>query len=127
LGYNDDRGRIVSALVQRIIAALLLVALAGTGAGWWLAARDRDQVRIDLDTERAISNVLRTDIAKQNTAVDALAKAKAAADARGALAQQLATANGKRFDGALAKIAAARATTCAEAMPAVDALLKGIL
>ncbi len=117
----------MSALLQRIIAAALLAALAGAGAGWWLAARDRDQVRVDLVVERTTSAGLRTDIDKQNTAVDALAKAKAAADARGALAQQLATANGKRFDGALAKIAAARATTCAEAMPAVDALLKGIL
>jgi hypothetical protein len=117
----------VSALLQRIIAAALLASLAGAGAGWWLAARDRDQVRADLRAERVISDALRTDIDKQNTAVDALAKAKAAADARGALAQQLATSNGKRFDGALAKIAAARATTCAEAMPAVNQLLKGIL
>jgi hypothetical protein len=117
----------MTALVQRIIAAALLAALAGAGAGWWLAARDRDQVRIDLIAERTTSEGLRTDIREQNRAVDALAKAKAAADARGALAQQLATANGKRFDGALAQIAAARATTCAEAMPAVNQLLNGIL
>lgn len=117
----------MTALMQRIIAAALLAALALTGANWWLAARDRDQVRADIIAERAISEALRTDIDKQNTAVDALAKAKAAADARGALAQQLAAANGRRFDGALAQIAATRATTCAEAMPAVNQLLKGIL
>jgi hypothetical protein len=117
----------MTALMQRIIAAVLLTALAGAGAGWWLAARDRDQVLADLVAERVISEGLRTDIREQNRAVDALAKAKAAADARGALAQQLATANGRRFDGALAQIVAVRATTCTEAMPAVNQLLKGIL
>lgn len=117
----------MTALMQRIMAAALLAALAGASSGWWLAARDRDHVHADMVAERAISDALRTDIDKQNMAVDAMAKAKAAADARGALAQQLAAANGKRFDGALAQIAAARATTCADAMPAVNLLLKGIL
>ena len=116
----------MTALVQRIIAAALLAALAGAGAGWWLAARDRDQVRADLVAERTTGDALRTNIREQNRAVDALAKAKTAADARGALAQQLATANGRRFDGALAQIAATRATTCTDAMPAVNLLLESI-
>ncbi len=67
-----------------------------------------------------------TAIREQNRAVDALAKAKAEADLRGLQAQQIAAANGKRFDLALGQVKAARATTCAEAMPAVNSILEAI-
>ncbi|MEJ7804851.1 MAG: hypothetical protein WKG03_02880 [Telluria sp.] len=41
-------------------------------------------------------------------------------------AQQLAAANGKRFDQALARAAGATAATCAEAMPVIDVVLEAI-
>lgn len=113
-------------IVAIALAALMLVGGGSMGAGWWLAARDRDQARADLKTEQGVSEQLRGAIREQNRAVDAMAKAKEAADARGLAAQALAAANGKRFDGALAKLASARATTCAEAMPAVNQLLEAI-
>lgn len=110
----------------KLLSIALLAALAGAGGAWWLAAHDRDQARADLTAEQSVSEPLRIGIREQNRAVEVLAKAKAAADARGALAQQLAAANGRRFDGALAKIVGARATTCTDAMPAVNLLLEGI-
>jgi hypothetical protein len=108
------------------LAALLLAGGGSVGAGWFLAAHDRDQARVDLKTEQGVSEQLRGALHEQNRAVEAMAGAKFAADARGVLAQQLATANGKRFDGALVRIAGARATTCAEAMPEVNRLLEAI-
>jgi hypothetical protein len=106
-----------------IVLAGLLVA---TGGGWWLAAHDRDVAKVDLRTAQGESAVLRASLDIQNTAIGNMQRATAEADARGLAAQKLAAANGKRFDGALAKLADARATTCAEAMPAVNQLLKDI-
>ena len=112
------------------VAAVLLLALilvgAGTGGGWWLAARDRDAARVDLAAERVLSASYRDAIAEQNRAVAALADQKAVAEARGQAAQQLAAANGKRFDQALARAQGAKATTCTEAMPVVDGVLEAI-
>ena len=105
--------------------ALLLVA-AGTSGGWWIAARDRDVARTELAAEKALSAQYRYAIAEQNRAVDALAVAKTAAEARGQAAQQLAAANGKRLDLALQRTAGIVATTCTEAMPTVDAVLEAI-
>ena len=114
----------------KLLSIALAVALAcvggATGSGWWLAARDRDQAQAGLIAEQAVSAGLRAGIREQNAAVSALSAAKEAADARGLLAGQLAEANGRRFDGALARIKDAKATTCADAMPAVNLLLKGL-
>jgi regulator of protease activity HflC (stomatin/prohibitin superfamily) len=117
---------IAAYLMRNPLATVLLLALVlvggGTGAGWWLAARDRDAARVDLVAERERSSQYRDAIAEQNRAVAALAEQKAAADARGQAAQQLAAANGKRFDMVLAATRATHALNCADAMPVVDAV-----
>ncbi|WGG51837.1 hypothetical protein [Rugamonas sp. DEMB1] len=116
--------------IWKVAAIVLLAALplvgGGAGAGWWLAAHDRDQARADLATERTRADALTAGIREQNRAVEAMASAKAAADARGQAAQQLSAENGRRFDGALAQLAGRRATTCDEAMPAVNQLLESV-
>lgn len=111
-------------LMRNPLAAALLLALilvgSTTGAGWYLAARDRDAARVELVAEREVSGKYRDAIAEQNRAVTALADQKAAAEARGQAAQQLAAANGRRFDQVLAATRATHALTCADAMPVVD-------
>jgi hypothetical protein len=109
-----------------VFAVLLLATGTGLGGGWWLAAHDRDVARADLKAEQGTSAALRAGIDTQNTAIVALGNEKLAAEARGQAAQQLAAANGRRFDGALQQLAGARAATCAEAMPAVNQLLKDV-
>jgi hypothetical protein len=117
-------------LIWKPLAAILAIALllvgAGTGFGWWLAARDRDAARVELVAERQVSAQYQVAIREQNRATEVLAVQKAAADTRGAQAQQVAAANGRRLDAAMAGISTARATTCAEAMPAVNAILEAI-
>ena len=117
-------------ILRNPIAAALLLALVlvgtVTGAGWWLAARDRDAARAELVAERALSAQYRDAIAEQNRAVQALADQKTAAEARGLAAQQIAAANGRRFDLVLAQTRAVRATTCTEAMPVVNAALEAV-
>lgn len=118
-------GSIWKVVAIALLAALLLVG-GGAGAGWWLAAHDRDRALSDLAGERTRADGLATGIREQNRAVEAMANAKASADARGQAAQQLAAANGKRFDGALAQLAGRRAATCDDAMPAVNQLLESV-
>lgn len=110
------------------IAALAggLLAIATLGYQWHMAAHDRDVAQGAIVTERAANADLRTSIREQNRAVESMGKAKEAADARGAHARQLAAANGQRFDRALDGAKDARATTCDEAMPAVNAILGAI-
>ncbi|MGV7210513.1 hypothetical protein ACLB1G_21980 [Oxalobacteraceae bacterium A2-2] len=55
-----------------------------------------------------------------------MAKATAEARARGQAAQVQAQAAGRRYDAALAQLAGARATSCADAMPAVNQLLEQV-
>jgi len=112
--------------VWQLAAVLLLAALAGAGWQWNMAAHDCDQALADLATERKISADLQASIREQNRAVEALGAAKLAADERGRAAQKLAAANGKRFDGALARIATAKAATCDDAMPFVDQIIQGV-
>nr|WP_207393580.1 hypothetical protein [Duganella aceris] len=109
-----------------VLAGLLVLTGGSLGGGWWLAAHDRDKAEVALRVEQGTSAALRAGINTQNTAIIALGKEKLKAEARGLAAQQLAAANGKRFDAALAAAAGKRATTCAEAMPIVDQLLKDI-
>lgn len=108
------------------LLALQLVVAGGMGFEWWSAAHDRDAARADLGTERTRADALQAGIREQNRAMEVLTKAKADADARGATAQQLAAANGRRFDGALQQLAGARAATCADAMPYVNQLLESV-
>lgn len=111
-------------IMRNPIAAGLLLALilvgAVCGSGWYMAAHDRDAARLDLAAERELSAKYRDAIAEQNRAVQALAEQKTEAEARGQAAQQLAAANGKRFDMVLAATRATRAVSCADAMPTVD-------
>ena len=109
-----------------VLAVLLLVVITGAGTGWWLAAAARDQALAKLVVEQGASAELRASIGVQNEAVQSMHRATVAADARGRAAQALAAANGRRFDDALAKLTGAHATTCDEAMPFVDQLLKDI-
>lgn len=109
-----------------VLAVLLLVVITGAGTGWWLAAAARDQALARLVAEQGASAVLRASIGVQNEAVQSMHRATVEADARGRAAQALAVANGRRFDGALAKLTGARATTCDEAMPYVNQLLESV-
>jgi predicted negative regulator of RcsB-dependent stress response len=106
--------------------ALGLLASAALGYQWHMAAHDRDSARADLATEQAVTADLRTSIREQNRAVEVMGQAKETAEARGQAAQQLAAANGRRFDGALEQIKNIKATTCGDAMPAVNAILEAI-
>jgi predicted negative regulator of RcsB-dependent stress response len=109
-----------------LLAVLLLVTAGGMGFEWWEAAHDRDLARTDLKAEQTANSLLRSAVDTQNGAVDALAADKKAAEVRGLAAQQLAAAAGKRYDGALQALASVKATTCSDAMPAVNQLLKDI-
>lgn len=113
-------------LLSIVLFVLLLIVGAVTGGGWWLAAHDRDQARTDMKAEQGVSAGLRAALGTQNEAVDALGKAKTAADARREAAEKAAAVNGARFDRALASLKPVRAITCADAMPAVNQLLKDI-
>lgn len=113
------------------VATLLLLAiiLAGGGAGgalWWSAAAARDEALTDLRAEQGINIQLRAGVDAQNTAILAQATLARQAEARGLAAQQVAAANGRRYDQALQQMAGARATTCAEAMPYVNQLLENV-
>lgn len=113
-------------IAAAVLAVLLLVVITGAGTGWWLAAAARDHALVSLKAEQGASAALRASIGVQNEAVQSLHRATVEADARGRAAQAQAAANGRRFDGALAKLTGARATTCDEAMPFVDQLLKDV-
>ncbi len=121
----------------KLVAIALLLALVGSsgylGAKWYGAveARDeafaeRDKAKAELKAEKVISAELGLAVDKQNAAADALDKATKEADARGAQAQQIAAQAGKRFDAATARLASAKATSCAEAMPYVNQMLESV-
>lgn len=109
-----------------MLAVLLLVVIAGAGTGWWLAAAARDQALASLLAEQGASAALRASIGVQNDAVQSMHRATVAADARRRAAQELAAVNGRRLDAAQARLAGARATTCDDAMPYVNQLLKDV-
>ena len=108
------------------LAGLLVLGAAAGGTALWLASSARDDALAKLETSRTLVAELRTGVNAQNTAILKQADRAREAEERGTVAQQLAAASARRFDGALAKLAGARATTCDEAMPAVDQLLKDI-
>jgi len=109
-----------------LLAAVLLVATGAVGAGWWLAAGDRDAARVALASEQGVSAGLRASIAEQNLAVDGMARATLAAQQRGEAAQAAAAAAGRKYSAAQAQLAGVRATTCDEAMPSVRAMLENV-
>ena len=122
-------GAVVAAIwkvAALVLAVLLLVVITGAGTGWWLAAAARDQALARLVTEQGASAALRASIGVQNEAVQSMHRATVEADKRRRAAQELAAANGRRLDAAQAKLVGARATTCDEAMPFVDRLLKDV-
>lgn len=108
------------------LAILLLVATTGAGTGWWLAAAARGEALESLKAEQGANAELRASIGVQNEAVESMQRAAAQAQARGDAARAAAAAAGRRLDAALAKLTGARATTCDEAMPFVDQLLKDV-
>ena len=108
------------------LAVLLLVVITGAGAGWWLAAAARDQALASLRAEQRAGAELRASIGVQNSAVRSMHDATVAADKRRRAAQELAAVNGRRLDAAQAKLAGVHATTCDEAMPFVNQLLKDV-
>jgi uncharacterized protein YlxW (UPF0749 family) len=116
--------------IWKLAAILLLVVLVATVAGmgyhWHMAARDRDSAQVALLASQQAVIDLKEAIRRQNEAIDGLAKDKAAAEDRGRAAQQLAAANGKRFDQVLARTRTVKATTCTEAMPVVNDVLESI-
>jgi len=112
--------------IALVLAVLLLAAGAGGGFEWWTAAHDRDLARTDLKAERETTSLLRSAVDSQNAAADALAAAKKLAEQKGAAAQALADANGKRYAAAAAALAQAKAVTCDDAMPAIDKLLESV-
>jgi len=109
-----------------VLAVLLLMVTTGAGTGWWLAAAARDQALASLKAEQGVGTELRASINVQNSAVRSMHDATVAADKRRRAAQVLAAANGRRLNAAQAALAGARATTCDEAMPFVDQLLKDV-
>ena len=117
---------VLTGLAWKVATGLLLAALVSATGCWWLAAHDRDKTRTELAEQKTANDQLLDSIREQNRAVDALGAAKQAADSRRALAQQLVVASGKKLAVAGAALAAARATTCTEAMPAVNQLLKDL-
>ncbi|OFA08840.1 hypothetical protein [Duganella phyllosphaerae] len=109
-----------------VLTILLLVVTTGAGTGWWLAAAARDKALARLVAEQGVNATLRTSLGVQNEAVQSMHRATVESDARGRAAQALAAAKGRRYDAAQAKLAGAHATTCDEAMPFVDQLLKDV-
>ena len=108
------------------LAAVLLIGGVAGGTAWWMAASARDDAIAKLDTAKLLVADLRAGVNAQNTAIMNLGTEKLAAEKRGAAAQQIAAVNGRRYDAALAAVAGARATTCDEAMPAVNQLLEAL-
>ena len=108
------------------LAGLLVVGAAGGGTALWLASSARDKAVVELKAEQRITAALRAGVDLQNTRIVELGKEKLAAEARGKAALQIAAVNGRRYDAALAAAAGARATTCDEAMPVVNQLLKDL-
>jgi hypothetical protein len=110
------------------IAALAggVMSSAYLGYEWHMAAHDRDVARADLVAEQGRNADLTVAIREQNRAVEAMGAAKTAAEARGAAARAKAVEQGKRYDNALQQIAGAHATSCEDAMPAVNRLWEAV-
>lgn len=91
-----------------------------------MAAHDRDQANVERNEQKALADEYQTRLREQNRAVEALGTQKTQAEQRGKVALDLAVANGRRYDDAVARNRAATATTCDEAMPVVNDILESI-
>lgn len=109
-----------------VLAVVSLALCAYLGHGWHMAADDRDDAIVERDAQKALADEYQTAIREQNRAVDALAEQKRGAEQRGRMALDLAVANGRRYDDAVARNRSATATTCDEAMPVVNDILEAI-
>lgn len=94
------------------LAGLLVVTAAGLGGNWWMAARDRDKAEVALTKEQGASAALRSSIAIQNSAMDAMALSVAAADERRDVAERYAATAIKATGARQASARASAATTC---------------
>lgn len=124
---------IASAAVSGVwkVGAIAALAAGAASSGylgyqWHMASHDRDVASAALADARRTNADLTSSIREQNRAVDVLAEQKRLADERRAVAEQLAAANGRRFDRAIEQAAGARATTCADAMPTVNRILEAV-
>lgn len=113
-------------LLSIVLLVLLLIVTAVMGYEWHMAAHDRDKAEADFKAERDISRQLRSAIDEQNILISGLGKDKDKAEAKGAQARALAVANSRLLDAALDQVKDAKASTCTEAMPVVNTILKGI-
>jgi hypothetical protein len=109
-----------------VLASLLLAVAGAGGAAWWLSDRALGQARAELAGAEERAAAYQAAIREQNRATKVLARETAAAQARGLAAQQQAAVTGQRYDAALAQLAGARVTTCADAMPFVNKLLEDV-
>ncbi|UOD31677.1 hypothetical protein INH39_08345 [Massilia violaceinigra] len=113
-------------LASAVLLAALLVTVSAGATAWWLAASARDQAQAELRAQQTLVTRLRGALDAQNAAVAAAGLATTLAEQRGEAARQQAAASARRFDLALARVAGVKATTCAEAMPAVNLILESI-
>lgn len=113
-------------LATGLLAILLLVVVGAGSALWWSALSERDKAQEQLAATQRDNAELRGSLRTQNSAIEAMQRATALAEDRGRAAQQIAESAGRRYDSALAKIGGSRAVTCADAMPAVNALLESV-
>jgi hypothetical protein len=118
--------------IKAIAGALILAALVAGYAYWrkgiydeGYAARDAEAVK-QLAIKGMEIGDLKASIREQNRAVETMGAAKQAAEARGAAARLAANASAARLDKVIDQFGAAKAVTCAEAMPTVDAVLRGV-
>lgn len=125
-GLGGIAGGVLWKAATIVLLIVMLASGAAGGALWWSAASARDKALADLKTEQGVTTQLRAGVNAQNSAIQAQATLAREAEARGLAAQQQAAVAGRRFDGALQQLAGARATTCADAMPAVNKLLEQV-
>lgn len=108
----------------QVVSAALAVALIVLGINYSMLNHELSKTAQSLKDEQTSNAELRVAIKEQNSAIDKLTLLKEEADKRAKLAQELAQANGKRFDAVLSKIQNPKVVTCQEAMPIVSQTLK---
>lgn len=116
----------LKAYLWQALCVALGAALLYSGWQWYGAHRDLGLCRQQLAQEQLTSERLRGEITVQNAKVEALGKEQVERDKRLTLALQLASSKSKTADAALKRAEGAKAQTCAEAMPVVNDILKGL-
>ena len=110
-------------LWQELCAALGIMLLYSS-LQLHVANRDLDLCRDNFAREKINGETLLGKIAGQNSKVDALGREHVVRERRLTLALQQASLESKYADAALTRVADAKAVTCADAMPAVNDILK---